>query len=153
MFDHEIVCPSYQSVKYGCVTRSSWITMLWFQLLWTVWVTVQAKNKVKSAPANTGLTKVLHYSHNMCTTNFTYTVVEKRMEHKEGQWQALENHDKSIGAAVVGKKAWMGMKQHWTVKKIKPTVLVIIELCLSLKLASWPAGQLARSISQPASQL
>ena len=34
-----------------------------------LWVTVQAKNHLRSTPASTALTLVSHRSHNVCTTN------------------------------------------------------------------------------------
>ena len=47
----------------------------------------------------------------------TYAVAEKGMENK-GKF-----HDASIGVAVVDEKACLGMKRHWTVKKIKSVAI------------------------------
>ena len=43
--------------------------MLRFQLLWTHWVTVQAKNSIRNSPASAALTQVSHQSHNSHTAN------------------------------------------------------------------------------------
>ena len=80
-----------------------------------VWAIFQAENYVRSAPASSALTLVLHWNHNVRTTIVTFAAVEKWMELKGEQiWQ---NHDASTGTAAVGKTARLGTKWHWTVKK------------------------------------
>ena len=43
--------------------------MLHLQQLQTLWITIQEKNSVRSAPANTALTKISDQNHNARTTN------------------------------------------------------------------------------------
>ena len=61
------------------------IPTLCFQLLRTHWVTVQAKNSVKNAPASTALTQVSYQSHNTRTTNRNLHGRGKGIQHKGEQ--------------------------------------------------------------------
>jgi len=48
--------------------------------LWTLWLTFQAKNKVRSAPISIELVQISHQSHNALPQIVTYVVMEKVME-------------------------------------------------------------------------
>jgi len=62
---HTIYC-----LKSGYATWSR-VSLRFISLpaLRTLWVTFQAKNNVKNAPASTELTQVSHFSHNASTAN------------------------------------------------------------------------------------
>jgi len=48
----------------------------------------------------------------MCTSKVvSYTAVEKEWSTKENQSELQQNHDASLGAAAVGEKACLGMRQ------------------------------------------
>ena len=58
------------NLKVGCVSRlHCFITTLRFQLFRTLWITIQAKNSIRNAPASSALALVSHQSHNVHTAN------------------------------------------------------------------------------------
>ena len=75
------------SIKSGCVARSHrCITMLRFQSLRALWLTVQAKNIIRNTPASVTLTKSRTEAITHATQIVNYVVREKEMEHKGEQW-------------------------------------------------------------------
>ena len=60
--------PQLSIKKWVCLSIMLLYHYGW-QLLWTHWVTIRAKNSIKNAPASAALTQVSHQSHNACTTN------------------------------------------------------------------------------------
>ena len=61
-------CPS-NWLKVGVLLNYATVSLcfVWFQLLRTRWVTIQAKNCKRNAPASAALIQVLHWSHNAHT--------------------------------------------------------------------------------------
>ena len=85
MFDHKstrlfIDLKVGVSLDHGVLL--SFVSLLALQ---TRWATFQAKNNVKSAPASSAFTIVLHQSHNTCTVNRHLHTKEERMEYKGEQ--------------------------------------------------------------------
>ena len=90
-------------IEKWCVTQlCHYITSLHLQLLWTLWEAVQAKNSIKT----TALTQVLYQSHNR------HHKLRKGRKERSTKENKGKLHDANIGAAAVGKKAYLGMKQY-----------------------------------------
>ena len=95
-----------------------------FLALRTLQVTFHVENSIRSAPASTALTQVLHQSHNARTAN----------RHLRGSGE--RNIDASVGAAAVGKQTHPRDKAMLFSEEIKPVAIAIIELCLSEGISS-----------------
>ena len=111
--------------------------------LWILWTTFQVKNNVKSAPASTALTLVLHQSRNTHTTSHRW---RKEWRTKENKGKLWLNHDANIGAAAVGKKGTSWDEATSSNAKIKPVALAVIELRLSEGISKWVREWVSQSV-------
>ena len=147
MFNRQSAIPSYQQ-NSGYFVQLRCITMPHFQLLKRLLIIFQAKNSEKSPSPSFELKKLCMY----CKSSPTWQW-RKEWSTKESKVKLWQNHDASIGAAAVSKKARLGMKQHLLVKKsILQTQLLLSYTCLKALLiqsVSWSVGQsVGQSVSQ-----
>jgi len=118
--------------------------------LWALWATFQAKN-VRNASASTALAQVLHWSHNVCTTNCHL--------HGSGERNGAQRRTKVSFGRIMMHWSYCGWRKGTfqdeamsNSAKIHSIALVVIKLRLSEGISKWVCEWVSEWVSQSVSR-
>ena len=89
----------------------------------------------------------------MCMHSYTIASLEKVHKHVQENFEILQQHDASIGAAAVGKKSTAPDKAALNSEEIKPVAIAFIELRLPEGISKEESQSVMQSCSQQKIQL
>jgi len=140
--------PSYW-YKSGCVALTRSIIILHFASSSSnIWLTFQAKNNVRSAPACTHLPKSHTEAIMRISQIVTYAVREKGLEYKgEQRWALVEPWCKHWSCCGWWKRRSLD-EATLNSEEIKPVAIAIIELCLSEGISKGVSESVSHAVSR-----